>query len=362
MHLTRPKAFLIVACATAAGIFSGRQLGWLAGLAAALLVLHSHALAWNLQRPPGITGVSFDVQLTSFAHGIAPDYTSALDEIMAPQCVAPAAAGQYVQFDDDEAFRYLDTRRALGGKGARIQISSTSPTFNCDPHSIEIPTDVFEYDKVGSAGIQMLREAKVRTLVSRNALSREKRVFDAYADGTTAENGLGSYTDDDKDPIAEIDSIIASLATSTGQRNIDLVIGLGAFQQIRNHPKVLARMPGADLATLSPERLRALLILPVQIHIAMLPIATEKVGKAASKTVIANDKIYALITQKNPSPFDPSAAKTFTTNLGQVQGVGMYEERPFAEINFMAWSEDIKLTGASCVKRIDVTLGEVVID
>src|SRR5438874_1992724 len=49
----------------------------------------------NLAR---IQGIAFDVQLTSFAHGIAPDFSSALADLMAPQCIAPAAAGQYIAF------------------------------------------------------------------------------------------------------------------------------------------------------------------------------------------------------------------------------------------------------------------------
>jgi hypothetical protein len=306
-----------------------------------------------------IKGIAYDVQLTNFAHGIAPDYTSALAELMAPQCVAPAAAGQYVAFDDDDAFRYVNTRRALGGKGARLTIDSSAPTFSCEPHSIEIPIDSFEGDKVGEAGMPMLREAKTRTLVSRNALSREKRVFAAYEAGVAAEAGPGVWTDADVDPIDELDAIVADLATGTGNADIHMVFGLGALQQIRKHPKVIARFPGAQLININANAIQNLLIMPVKFHVGILPIVMEKVGKAGVKANIVGAKVYALLTQPNPSPFDPSAAKTFTTRLGQVDGVGMYLEPPFAEINFMAWSEDIKITGSKCVKRIDVTIGAI---
>lgn len=304
-------------------------------------------------------GIAYDVQLTNFAHGIAPDYTSMLAELMAPQCVSPAAAGQYVEFDDDDAFRYVETRRAMGGKGARLTIDSDEPTFSCDPHSIEIPTDSFEKEKVGDAGTPMLREAKVRTLVSRNALSREKRVFNAYEAGTTAEAGLGDWTDPDIDPIEQLDQIISDLATQTGIAKIELVFGLPALRQIRKHPKVRDLFPGAQAININAAAIQSLLIMPVNMNVGILPIVIEKVGKAGNKTNIVGARVYALITQKNPSPFDPSAAKTFTTRLGQVDGVGMYEEPPFAEINFMAWSEDIKITGSKCVKRIDVTTGAI---
>lgn len=303
--------------------------------------------------------MSFDVQMTNFAHGIAPDFSSSLAEIMAPQCVAPAGSGHYIAFDDDEAFRYVETKRALGGKMAMIDMPTNSPKFDCDPHAIGIPTDVAEHEKVGESGVPMLRESKVKTLVSRQALSREYRVFKLYEDGTDAEGGLGVWTNKDKDPIAEINSIVVTLMIQTGQSQIHVVIGLKALEQLGKHPKVLARFPGAEVVTVTAEMLKKLIMVPVVVHVAALPIALEKTGKAANKFVIGGDKVYALVTQKNPSPYDPSAAKTFTTRLGQVQGVGFYEEKPFAEINYMAWSEDLKMTGDQCVKRIDVTLGDI---
>ncbi|CAN5545609.1 hypothetical protein BH09VER1_BH09VER1_24600 [soil metagenome] len=304
-------------------------------------------------------GIVYDVQLTSYAHGIAPDYSSMLAELMAPQCVAPAAAGHYIKFDDDDAFRYIETRRALGGDMAMIDFPTSSPKFSCDPHALGIPTDKFEYERVGEAGLTMLRESKIRTLVSRNALSREQRVFKAYADGTTAEVGLGDWTDKDVDPIAELNSIVVALATETGRADVHIVIGLNALEQAAKHPKVLARMPGAELASLTAEKLGKMLLIATTIHVAMIPIVLEKVGKAGNKGIIAGSKVYALISQENPSPFDPSAAKTFTTKKGQVDGVGFVDKPPFGEVNFMAWSEDIQLTGTKCVKRIDVTTGAI---
>jgi hypothetical protein len=304
-------------------------------------------------------GASISAALTAFAHGIAPDYTSPLAEIMAPQCVAPAAAGSYIAFDDDESFRYVNTRRALGGKPVRIELPATAPTFDCKPHALEIPTDDFELEKVGEAGVGTLREAKVRTLVSRSAISREYRVFQAYADGTTAESGLGTWTNAAKDPIDEINTIVIGVALATGSSNVHLTIALNALQQLGKHPKVLARFPGAQIVNVTGDILAKMLLIPVTVHVAMMPIATEKTGKTATKGIIGSAKVYAFITQANPSPYDPSAAKTFTTRYGQVDSVGFYEEKPFAEINYMSWSEDVKLTGTQCVKRIDAAIGDI---
>lgn len=306
-------------------------------------------------------GITFDVQLTNYAHGIAPDFSSSLAELLAPQCVAPAASGQYIKFDDDEAFRYIETRRAQGGDMAMIDFPTTAPTFSCEPHALGIGTDAFERERVGDAGLQMLREAKTRTLVSRNALSREKRVFDAYANGTSAEAGLGTWTDKTKDPVDELNTMLVKLATQTGRTDIHLVIGINALQQFAKHPNVLTRFRGGNMGYINVTGavMANLLLIPTTPHVATMPIALEKTGKTASKTIIAGSKIYALITQKSPSPFDPSAAKTFTTTLGQVQGVGTVEKPPFSEITYIAWSEDIEMTGTQCVVRMDVATGAI---
>jgi hypothetical protein len=326
---------------------------------AVMLFCAPTALALGGSQCLGLIGIAYDVQLTSFAHGIAPDFSSALAELMAPQCVAPAAAGQYVQFDDDEAFRYINTRRTLGGDMAMIDFPTTSPTFNCDPHALGIATDKFEIERVGEAGVGMLREAKIRTLVSRNALSREKRVFDAYANNTTAEAGLGVWTDKTVDPIDQLDQIVSDLATQTGIADIHMVISLPSLLQLRKHPLVKARFPLVPVININAAAIMSALIMPVQIHIGIMPIILEKTGKAGTKVNVIGAKVYALISMANPSPFDPSAAKTFTTTEGQVKGVGVVEKPPFAEINYVDWSEDIKITGQHCVKRIDVTTGPI---
>lgn len=306
-----------------------------------------------------VQGIVYDQQLTSFAHGIAPDISKPLAELMAPQCVAPAGFGHYVKFDDDEAFRWADMKRARGGDIAMIELPAGAGKFSCDPYALGIPIDVDETRAVGEAGMTQLRESKTRTLVSREAVSREKRVFDAFAANTTAIGGAGTWTSAAADPIDELDGMIADLATVTGSSDINLVISLSALRQLRKHPKVRAHFPGASLINVSAQVLSSLLIMPVNIKIASMPIAMEKSGKAASKQLIGAGKIYAFISSPNPSPYDPSAFKTFTTTLGQVRGVGSYQKPPFVEVLYMDYSEEILLTGTQCVSRLDVALGAI---
>lgn len=303
---------------------------------------------------------AYDSHLTNFAHGLAPDINKGLADIMAPEVEAPSAGGHYKSYDTDDAFRVYDTRRALGGKGRRIEMDATDPRFDCSPHALEIAIDDFEYEKAGAGNENRLKEAKVKTLISVNALSREKRVFDVYEAGTTAEVGAGDWTDPTVDPIDELDAIIADLAIETGRTPTDLVLGLPALQQARKHPKVMSRFPGIAMLNINAKAIEGLLILPVRVHIGMLSYTSAKPGKkGVAKETIVGSRVYALLNTPSPTEFDPSAAKTFVTRRGSVQGVRLYREEPHADIAELDWSEDIKLTGAMCVKRIDVTTGSI---
>lgn len=303
--------------------------------------------------------VAYNPTLTSYAHGLAPDLTKGLADILAPEVVVPAGMGQYKKFNDEQAFRIYETRRAMGGKGRRIEFEATDPKFDCSPNALEISIDDDERSKAGADNESRLEEAKTKVLVSSAALARESHVLSAYDVGTVAEGGVGVWTSAAVDPIDELDEILADLATQTGMMPSDLAIGLPAMQQIRKHPKVKARFPGIEILSIGPSQLAALLIFPVRIHVGILSKAINKPGKAGGKANMMGARIYAVVNTPSPTEYDPSAAKTFTTNSGGVRGVKKYREEPHADILLVDWSEEIQITGTACVKRIDVTTGAI---
>lgn len=301
--------------------------------------------------------VAYNPTLTNYAHGLAPDISKGLADILAPEVVVPAGAGQFKAYDDDQAFRIYNTRRAMGGKSRRVEFEAEDPKYDCSPHGLEIAIDDAEKDRAGEDNVPRLEEAKTKVLVCTASLAREKRVLDMFEEGTQAVGGAGDWVDPDVDPIDELDGILADLATQTGQVPTDVCIGLPALQQLRKHPLVRARFPGAPVVSINAAAITSLLILQVNVHIGVLSATTVKPGKVGNKANMLGARIYALVNSANPTEYDPSAAKTFVTNRGGVRGVKKYRDEPHADILLVDWSEDARITGTKCVKRIDVTTG-----
>lgn len=299
--------------------------------------------------------MKLNLTLTNYARGLSQELQSAVAKFIAPEVPVGVTTGQYKSFDDGNAFQVLDTQRALGGGAKRIEFLTTDPTFNCQPHALEIPIDVHEREGYGEGDPLGLERAKTRTLVHAAVLSHEKKVLDILNAGVSAEAGLGDAWSGADDPVAELDAVIESLATEMGRMPNRMVIGLPAWKIIRHNAKVLAKFPGASKIGVNASQFASLLMADVQIQIGVLSYNQNKTGKAASKSNLVGSEVYVFYGSDSPDVYDPSAMKTFRTKSGGVDSVRMYQE-PSGRADILAvdWTEDIKLTSAASIKRITV--------
>ena len=295
--------------------------------------------------------------LTNFAQGLAQDLTSALAEFLAPTCEVPSTIGRYKKFDDKNAFQVYNTARALGGRATRIEFETTDPTYNCQPQALEVPVDDAERDAADADDPVRLDESKIKTLVTSTALSHEVTVVEKTVGGVPAEAGLGVWSDPNVDPVAELDGIIEKISTETGMMPNRIAMGIGAWRAFRQHPKVIARQPGATLIGLSTSQASAMLLNPaVEIRVGILSRDTTKFGKAAAKVNIVGARLLVFIASQNPTQYDPSFAKTFMGRRGGITAVRTYrEEGARSDIHAVDWSEDVQITGALCGKRVDIS-------
>ncbi len=292
--------------------------------------------------------------LTNYAYGLAQDFLSALAEFFAPTCEVGSSIGQYKVFDDKNAFQIYDTARALGGPATRIEFKASDASYNCKPQALEIPVDDAEREAADAEDPIRLDESKIRTLVQSSQLSHENKVLTAVNTLAAVPN-VGIWSDVDVDPIKEIDEQILAIATLTGMLPNALGLGLGAWNVLRNHPKVIARQPGAAVVGLSLVQLSAMLVNPsIECRVGILNKDTTKFGATKNATNIMGAVVVPFIRSSNPTQYDPSFMKTFTTRRGGVSSVWTRREAR-ADVHAVDWSEDIKITGASCAKRIAVT-------
>ncbi|MFO7534719.1 MAG: hypothetical protein R6X19_03390 [Kiritimatiellia bacterium] len=299
-----------------------------------------------------------EVILRAYAMGLTQDMASALADFLAPIVPVGVATGKYKEYSDKQAFAVYNTARALGGGATRIKFEATDKSFDCTPQALEIPIDDHERDLVGvddSAAQSDLEQAKIRTLVINAGLSREARVFELAA--TIANRaGFGGWTDPASDPIAELNSIIELIATRCGMMPNALAFGLGAYRALVSHPKVKADC-GITGSTCDPKMVVAKLLNPaIDLRIGVLSRDTVKFGKDKSAVNVVGANVYCFIRQANPTPYDPSAMKTFVTRASGVDDVMSYrDETANSDVYKVGWSEDVKITGTACIERLEIS-------
>ena len=253
--------------------------------------------------------------LTNYAQGLGQDRRSALADFIAPPVTTGVASGQFKRFSDKNAFQVCETDRAVGGPARRIEFDADDPTFNCRPQALEIGIDDHERELAGEVDPLGLEQAKVDTVVTNAALSHEFKVFGLIAAGVSAVGAKGVWSDPDVDPIAELDEQIEAIAVATGMMPNRMVFGIGAWRVFRNHPKVIARQPGAAQIGISTDQGAKMLLNPgIEIRVGVLSRDTKKFGAAKNAVNIVGAEVYLFYGSQSPTTYDPSFAKTFTSD------------------------------------------------
>lgn len=310
---------------------------------------------------PRAVTATLNYQLTNYAQGHMNDIrqTQELAERLAPTVQVPGTTGQFKKFDDINSFNIYDTTRVRGGDPTRIEFKATDGTFSCKPQALEVTVDQEDRRDAGEGATGLLNpdELAVRALLNSQALSHTKKVVDAVTAALTAEDGVGNWSNNDIDPIDQLDSVIDTLATNCGDvGGIKLTLSLGAWRTLRNHPKSRSRCSGVQVGGITLDQLNSILAIPVDTKVFAISYNTKKLGQTASKSRLISSSVLLTYSVPSPSQYDPSAFKRFTAGVSGVMGVrswaspnGLYEG------HFVDWSEDIVQTSTIGAKLITVS-------
>ncbi|MFH0907188.1 MAG: hypothetical protein V1929_00295 [bacterium] len=294
--------------------------------------------------------------LTNYAQGIAQDLRSALAEFLAPTVRVAASIGQFKKFDGKNAFQIYTTARAVGGTATRIKFEATDPTYNCLPQALEVAIDDSERDSAGADQLG-LEQQKVSTLISSATIAHEDQVLTLLNSGLTAVAGKGVWSGADIDPVKELDEQIQAIALATGMMPNAMAFGLGAWQVFRNHPKVIARQPGAALVGITAQQAAAMTINPgMEIRVGVLSKDQAKFGNTKNATSIVGANVYLLIRSPNPTTYDPSFAKTFMAGTGGITAVREYrDESARSDVYAIDRARDIQVVSTECARRLAIS-------
>lgn len=303
----------------------------------------------------------FNYQLFNFASGLMNDIKDTMDvcEMLAPTVVTPGSHGQYKVFNDANTFRAYATERALGGSATRISFSASDAYYNCKPQALEVGIDVEELNQAGENAVQLLQESKIRALVNGKALSHASDLFTYVAANVTAAAGLGQFSNNDIDPITQISQEIRDLSTDVGTLNgVQGLCSYDAWLAIINNKQVKERTKYSQANPLTEQQFAAQMLgIPIKWKIFSIVTDTAGIGQStAVKRRVASGDIYLFYSTPNPSVYDPSAFKTFTTKPVFVDGVRQYPTPDQRQMIYaLDWSRQFLKTSSLSVRRITVT-------
>jgi hypothetical protein len=294
--------------------------------------------------------------LTSYAHGIWQDTSRALANFIAPIVPTGASSGQFVKFSDKNSFQVYETLRALGGPNNRIEFSKDDPFFNCKPRGLSIAIDDSERNKAGDWANQ-LEEAKVKTLVTTTQIGHEVDVIAAVFAGLAAVGSVGVWSNSANDPIAEIDAQILAIIAETGIMPNKMAISITAWNVVKNHPLVKARITGTSREGLTLAQFASMLLNPaIRIEVGILSKDTKKFGAGKTASNIMGPEVLIFYGDDSPSQYDPSFAKTFSPTTQAFDAVLEFrDENNNSDVYKTNWEDDIQVVSTALARRISLT-------
>jgi hypothetical protein len=308
------------------------------------------------------SNVTVRTDLTNYAFGIMQDAQAALAvaNILSPVVATGGATGLYNKFDTTAAFKAYAAavaRRAVGGHATEIGLLSDTANFNIKPNGLRIKMDEFEKTQAGG-NLALVEQAKTRTLTINSVIAYLSAIITVIQANVSAEAGKGVWGGANVDPIQELNDLIKAVYLASGMVPNNIVIDFGAWCVLAGNPNVLKRMPGADLASITPTRIQGLLVAPnLKITISESAVLTGGgLGNAsATRKGIMNGSALAFYNSSMATVDDPSFCKTFSPTAKLFTEVYSYREEPHFDWFENDWEHDIQVVSSLLCKRIDVT-------
>ena len=311
--------------------------------------------------PTNPQGAVLNTALTDYALQILPDYKAIMAEadFLAPRVVTGAKKGDFSKYDTKQAFLSYDAARAIGGPRRRIKFAGETGSYNNKPLGLEIGLDDAEVESESSRSKQ--EQAKVRTLMANWSTSRFVRAWNTAATSgnytASAVANSGKWSDANVDPIKVLDDEIAAFADRTGRLPNRGILSLNNWITLRNHPKAIARQPGAAIVGISLAQLSGMLAVPIEFRINQTYVATTGFGSSTNvKAAKVNGYCMLWLGQDMATVEDPSWLKTTSRDLSGFAGIKQYrDETCGSDIFFLEDEEDVVCASALCATLIAIS-------
>jgi hypothetical protein len=299
--------------------------------------------------------------LTAYAFGLTQDIVAIrrIIDLLAPTVPTGGTSGLYNVFEDTQAFKAYAasvSRRAVGAQASAIAFLGSTANYNASPSGLRISIDDFERGQAGG-NTALLEQAKTRTLTVNCLVSHLSQVLSVVKGAVAATAGLGKWNEANVDPIAEINALIKAVWKSSGVVPNTIAMDFGAWCVLASNPKILARMPGADIAAVTPDRLKAMFVNPnIKLEIVETSVLSGGGLGNAGATIqgALGGSVLAFYNSPTATVYDPSFAKCFAPSASLFTEVYGYRQEPHLDWLENDWTSDVQVVSSKLCKRLDV--------
>lgn len=297
--------------------------------------------------------------LNQFAKGLFQETASPLADFLAPVVQTGAASFTVIDYAKRSAFQVPSAKRAIGGDSTAVITDGERVSISLQPYALHDLIDNHELDLATTGeGSRILREARVRNLVSQAGNSRLKETLTVLRAGVSATAEVWGASDD---PVADIDAQMKTIADSIGMLPNRVVFALGAWSIFKNAAAVKGRLTAGNSktkdATVMLGDAGSLFLNPNTICELSTVVNDSKLNATTSKAnalTDTNPEVWIYFAEPNANTFDASAFKTFRVQLNPFGGVRVIQ-KDFGEKVITEWTEAAYVNNAAAAARLTVT-------
>ena len=328
---------------------------------------------------PGLSSsATINYTLTDFAIGHMNDLndTMELAERLCPTVNVPASVGRYKKFDDINSFQVYTTARGIGADPQRIEFAAEDEYYHCAPQALEVTVDEEERNLAGQSNAvaqQLLDEGKIKALLNVTALSYTYTRVNYVLNNVTAVANRGNFSNPNIDPIDQIDEQLDNISKLVGTtNNIKITMDVSAWRAIRSNALAKRRLVGVQLSEIKLSQFEDMLLFPCDTKVYSISyvtppgtgpagggsttVNTPSAGEFNPKLRLLSGVVLIHYSQPNPTPYDPSAFKSFVVGTGNPQAVRSYmAPNGLYGGHLIPWSEDVEQTSTISMVRLTLS-------
>jgi len=289
--------------------------------------------------------------LNNFAKGLFNENTNEFSDFLAPVVTTGGAVFSVIDYAKRSGFQVPSGARAIGGDSAAVQSDGERVQISLKPYGLHDTIDTFELDQAGTTGVSLMRQSRVSNLVSQASNSKFRDTLDVVNGVVTTVPEVWGSSDN---PIKDIDAQILAISNATGKMPNRIMMSLTAWSIFRNNSAVIARQPGKNQVSITPEQASSMFLNPKMMIMIVDTVFDTRINVTSSKTNAMAGDVYIFYAADGANVYDNSFAKTFRIQSNPFQSVRV-SQKDYGEKIMVDWTEVVYVNNPAMGVRLQVT-------